>query len=86
MIIHEIRRNPIEFTILFIILIIGSIMFFYFNYHPHNQRRVVYVTGAAYFAWSMVHHYRRGDLELSIVLEYFVIAVLASLMLSSTLF
>lgn len=85
-IIKEIKRNSIEFTILFIILIIGTILFFYFDYHPHNQRRVVYVTGASYFGWSIIHHYRQKDLELSIVIEYFVIAIFAALMLSSTLF
>jgi len=85
MLFSEIKRHPLEFSLLFVILLAGAAAYLYFGYHPHSQRRVVYLTGAAYFLWSLFHHYRKGDLDLSLVVEYLAMALLASLLLSGTL-
>ena len=85
MIIKEIKRHPFEFAVLFTILILGILSFFYFNFDHHYQRRIIYLTGGTYFLWSLFHHYRRGDLEFSLVVEYLLIALFATLLLSSTL-
>ena len=85
MILQEVRQHPLEFSILFAILIIGTSFFFAFGHDPHAQRQVVYITGASYFLWSLFHHYRVGDLELSLVVEYLLVSLLATLLLTSTL-
>ena len=85
MIVAEIKRHPLEFSLLGLILICGTAAFFYFGYDQHDQRRVVYVTGAAYFLWSLFHHYRKGDLEVSLIVEYLAISLFAVILLASTL-
>ncbi|MBU1088251.1 hypothetical protein KKA02_00015 [Patescibacteria group bacterium] len=85
-ILKDLKKNPLEFILLFLILIIGALLFFYFSFDSHNQRRVIYATGAAYCFWSLIHHYRRGDLQLSIVVEYILIALFAVTLLTGTLF
>lgn len=82
---REIKKNPIEFLILFIVLILGSFLFLLFSYNDYLQRRIVYLAAAAYFLWSLIHHYRRGDLHLALVIEYLLMALLALLLLTSTL-
>jgi hypothetical protein len=84
---NEIKKNPLNYLILGILLIIAGIVFFYFrqNFDSHDQRRVVYVTAGLYLVWSLVHHYRRGDLHLSIVLEYFLLALFAVIIALTTL-
>lgn len=85
MIFREIRQKPFEYLFLALILISSLVAFFIFSYNPHHQRRVIYVTTAAYLGWSLFHHYRRGDLELSIIIEYLVFALFALVLVSSTL-
>jgi hypothetical protein len=82
----EIHQKPIEYLMLLIIFIIAGILFLSFGYDNHNQRRIIYATCAGYFFWSLYHHYRRGDLHLSIIVEYLLMALLAIVVLSGTLF
>jgi len=86
-ILNEIKKHPLNYLILGIILIIAAFAFFYFrqNFDTHDQRRVVYVTAALYLFWSLYHHYRRGDLQLSIILEYLLLAVFAVIIALTTL-
>lgn len=85
MIFREIRQKPFEYLALLLILVIATIAFFVFSYDPHHQRRVIYATTIAYLGWSLFHHYRRGDLELSIIVEYLIFALFALVLVSSTL-
>ena len=86
-ILNEIKKYPLNYLILGIIFIIAIILFFFFhqNFDTHNQRRVVYVTAALYLFWSLYHHYRRGDLQLSIILEYALLALFAVIIALTTL-
>lgn len=86
-ILKEIKKNPIDYVILAIILIIAFILFIFFNqnFDSHNQRRVVYVTAALYLLWSLFHHYRRGDLQVSIIIEYLLLAIFAVIIALTTL-
>ncbi|MBU4210542.1 hypothetical protein KKC08_04660 [Patescibacteria group bacterium] len=85
-ILKDLKKNPFEFILLFLILLTGALFFLYFSFNSHYQRRVIYATGAAYCFWSLIHHYRRGDLQLSIVVEYILIALFATILLTGTLF
>lgn len=84
---NEIKKHPINYLILGVILIVAALTFFYFrqNFDTHDQRRVVYVTAALYLFWSLYHHYRRGDLQLSIILEYLLLAIFAVIIALTTL-
>ena len=85
MLTKQIKQNPVEYLALLFILIAGAVAFILCPYHPYWQRRVIYSTSAAYFAWSLYHHHRRGDLDVSIIIEYLLFALFAIILVSSTL-
>jgi len=72
----QIKSKPVEYAILAIILVVSLIMLFVFRFDHHSQRRIIYVTAGLYFLWSLYHHYRRGDLQLNIIIEYLIFALL----------
>ncbi len=82
----EIKQKPFEYLILLFLLTISAFAFIYFSYDSFIQRRVIYFSAGTYFLWSLYHHYRRGDLQPSIVIEYLLIGILGIVLLSSTLF
>lgn len=84
---REIKKHPLNYLILGIILIAALISFFYFrqSFDSHDERRVVYVTAVLYLFWSLYHHYRRGDLQFSIILEYLLLALFAVIVVVTTL-
>lgn len=71
----EVRQKPIEYIVLGIIFIIGLVLYFFAPFNDHGRRIIVYCLAANYFFWSLIHHYRRGDLSLSIIIEYLVMAL-----------
>ncbi len=73
----QIIEHPFEYLSLALFFGGAVFAFFFFTYDAHSQRRVVYFTSAGYLLWSLYHHYRRGDLHLSIFIEYLVLAALA---------
>lgn len=81
----QIKKHPIQFICLSLILSIGGISFIFFSYDPKIQRDIIYATGAGYFFWSIYHHYKRGDLHISIVIEYLVLILLALILITQTL-
>jgi hypothetical protein len=85
MIFKEILQKPGEYLALLLILILSVIAFYLFSFDPHAQRRVIYAAAACYFLWSLYHHYKRGDLHISIVIEYVVVAIFGIVLISSTL-
>ena len=86
-ILNEIKKNPLDYLILAIIFITAFTLFFFFrqNFDSHNQRRVIYATAALYLLWSLFHHYRRGDLQASIIVEYLLLAIFAVIIAITTL-
>ena len=81
----EVKQKPFEYLILLICLITGFI--FYILIKDNQARRwIIYSIGIVYFTWSLYHHYQRGDLVLSIVIEYLLIILLGIIFISGTLF
>jgi len=85
MIFKEISQKPWEYISLLIIFILSVFAFYFFSFDPHSQRRVIYTAAGVYFLWSLYHHYKRGDLHASIVIEYLVIALFGIILISGTL-
>jgi len=81
----EIEQKPVEYLVLFFVFLGAAVTFFLFRYDHFLQRRVVYAASAAYFLWSLYHHYHRGDLHLSIVIEYLIFILLVIVITASTL-
>lgn len=86
-ILKEIKKHPLNYLILGVVFIVTAIIFFFFRQHfdSHDQRRLVYVVASLYLIWSLIHHYRRGDLQLSIIIEYFLLALFAVIIAVTTL-
>lgn len=85
MIFKEIKQKPLEYIFLLFSLIAGFLIYILIG---DNQARrwVIYAVGTIYFCWSLYHHYKRGDLHLSIVIEYLLIILLGIVFISGTLF
>ncbi|MFZ2153449.1 MAG: hypothetical protein WAV41_05385 [Microgenomates group bacterium] len=77
-------KQKLDYLLVFLLFSFGFCLYLYFSYNGHLQRNVIYVTGGLYFLWSLWHHYRLGDLHLSIIIEYLAIISLGLLVLSST--
>ena len=82
----EVKQKPFEYLLLVLVFLIGLIIYFFTPISSHGQRLVVYCMAGCYFIWSMLHHYRRGDLSFSIVVEYLVMALFGIVLLSVSLF
>lgn len=83
-ILKEIKKQPIDYILLLIVSVLSIVLFFVFgnNGHSQFQRTVLYTFTAFYFIWSLVHHSRRHDLQLSIIIEYLLLALLALIIIS----
>lgn len=81
----EIEQKPLEYLILLFIFIGAVIAYLTFGFDRQEQRWVIYATCGAYFLWMLYHHYRRGDLHLSIIIEYLAFILLAIVITASTL-
>jgi len=82
----EIEAKPIEYLILLFIFLAALILFYFFRFDHQMERRIVYLTSTLYFIWSLYHHYHRGDLHLSIIIEYLIFILLVIVITASTLF
>ncbi|MFA5024966.1 MAG: hypothetical protein WC503_00465 [Candidatus Shapirobacteria bacterium] len=78
-ILKEIKKHSLNYLILGIILAVSLFLLFYFqlNFDVRDERILVCSTAALYFIWSLFHHHRRGDLQLSVILEYFLLSLFA---------
>lgn len=83
---NEIKQKPFEYLALALVFLVGLIIYFFADISSHTQRLVVYFLAACYFFWSIIHHYRRGDLSVSIVVEYLVMALFGIALLTVSLF
>lgn len=77
----DIKTHFHHYLALLVILNLGVGMFYFLRYSPGDQVWVVLATSVAYVAWGVIHHWLEEDLHLKIVLEYFLMAFLACLLI-----
>jgi hypothetical protein len=82
---HEIFEKPIEYLSLATLLTLSFLIFIFLPLDVHQKRWLVSFTAVGYFLWSLYHHYHRGDLHPSIVVEYLLILALGIIFISTTL-
>lgn len=85
MIFKEIKEKPMEYVLLLAGLIAGLLSYFLID-NSQVRRWIIYSIGILYFVWSLYHHYKRGDLQLSIIIEYLLIILIGIVFISGTLF
>ncbi len=71
---------------LFGLLAAGFVAFWLFSYDRVFQIAVSISTALAYVLWGVVHHYIHRDLNLSVIVEYLVIASLGLVVIFSLIF
>ena len=76
-------RIRIYYLILFNGLILGLIAFFGLFGLPQLRKKSIAGLCLFYFLWGIVHHLWEKDLRLQIVVEYFLVASIACLLLLS---
>lgn len=82
---NEIRRHPHNYLVGVIVTIPILYLLYFYRFDSHTQRQVIYLASGLYFGWSLWHHYRRGDITSSIMMEYLLLALLALIVVSTTL-
>ena len=69
-----------HYLVLLSIFTFGIFFFVYFSYNRNAQAWCVVGISLAYFLWGMVHHYLKKNLYLMVVVEYFLVALLGSIL------
>ncbi len=75
------KIHTLHYFLLLAIFVLATLSFFIFQFERLMQVYVVIVTAFAYFLWGIIHHYLEDNLYLKVVVEYFLIALLGSLVL-----
>jgi len=81
----EVKEKPIEYIFLGLVFVLG---FFLYLFLDNSKTRMWIICSVAilYFCWSLVHHYKRKDLQISIIVEYLLVILLGIIFISETLF
>jgi len=79
-VINKIYQNRTHYLILFAGLFLGLIFFFSF---PSLKIGSVIGLCLFYFFWGVFHHWLEKDLHIKIILEYFLVALIACFILLS---
>lgn len=66
-------------------LSIGLALFLIFNYNRQIQIGITLLMSLCYLVWGVVHHTIEKELHPKIILEYFVVATVASILVISLL-
>jgi hypothetical protein len=74
-----------DYLVLAAVFISGIATFFFFGQTLIVRKAIVCFLVAVYVLWGVIHHYQKGDLHFRVVLEYFLIALIA-LMVCFSLF
>ncbi len=59
-------------------LSVGLGIFLLFNYNRQIQMGITLIMSAAYVVWGIVHHSIKKELHIRIILEYVLVATVAS--------
>jgi hypothetical protein len=79
----EIVKNRIYYLVLLTGLVLGLVAFFGLFGMPNLRIEAVIGLCAFYFFWGVGHHLLEHDLHFKVVLEYFLVASIACIVLLS---
>ncbi|MDD4937441.1 MAG: hypothetical protein PHX34_00260 [Candidatus Shapirobacteria bacterium] len=82
----EVKKKPLEYIFLALFFIIGLFFYLFTNISGSGKRFIAIAMAGGYFFWSLYHHYKRGDLNLSIIVEYLVIILFGIVLLTGSFF
>ena len=79
----DFTKHLSHYVPLFGLLAAGFVAFWLFSYDRVFQIATVISTALAYVLWGIVHHYIHRDLNVSVIVEYLVIASLGLVVIFS---
>lgn len=82
------KKTIIKLDYIVLILGLAILTFLYLQYTGQSIMRIgiVIITGLFYTLWGIIHHTKEGDFHIKIALEYFLIALVAVVILLSLIF
>ena len=83
---HRLARHIQHYVPLFGLLAAGILGFYIFSYDRAFQAVISVALATSYVSWGIIHHYIHKDLNLTVISEYVVIALLGLIMVFSVLF
>ncbi len=81
--ISEFTKHKFHYLILLIILGLGTFFILTFRFNPTAKLLSLILTALFYFIWGIWHHRQADHLRLEVVLEYFLVSLLAVLIINS---
>lgn len=85
MFMRDLRRHKLDYSLLAFIALIFAITFVLFRHDPAILLILTCIFSLYYAVWGIWHHSRKSHLTLSIVLEYFLVAALGVVIVSTLL-
>lgn len=82
---EDIKTHIMHYAILATILIIGFGSILIFSSGKQIQLFLIVATTILYAFWGIIHHYMEDELNLKIVIEYILIALLIAIILLTIL-
>lgn len=79
----RLHQHLAHFILLLGVLILGAIAVLTLSLDRQMQQYAVMAIGIAYVLWGIFHHHIEGDLHPRVLLEYIIMAMLASSILLS---
>lgn len=79
----KINKHLIDRIVFVLILILGLILFFYFNFSRSYQLLIIFGMITFYLVWGILHHLRDRTLDVEIFLEYLAITIIAIILIFS---
>ena len=80
------KHQPQNYISLAGLLFLGALFVFLFQSNKILTFAFVVTMAIIYTTWSIYHHYKKGDLHKTIVIEYVFFALLVVLVFATTLF
>ena len=77
------KAHLYHYLVLLLIFLISIIFFNYFRFDHKLQSFIIIATAFSYFIWGIIHHYLEENLYPKVVIEYFLIAFIGSILLIS---
>lgn len=82
---HEVRLFAKHYLLLTLLLGVGLGGIIWFRSNQAISQVILWVTIGAYTAWGIFHHVVRKNLTTAIVIEYFLVGIIAGLFIQATL-
>lgn len=77
------KKHLYDRMVFMIILLLGLILFFYFNFNRTYQLLVIFAMITFYLVWGILHHLRDKTLDTEIFLEYLAVTIIAIVLIFS---